>query len=136
VKRACFEAYRAAGITPDMLPLFVGPVVVCVDFRLDHGDRFDGPPDGDKLLRSTWDALGGSKHGARVFEDDSRIVDWAGTKRPADSRGAGARIEVRPWPVDDEAPAARMERVWHEYLVRLDLLLLPTTEVPSTGAGP
>ncbi len=33
-------------------------------------------PDGDKLLRATWDAL----TQMRVIEDDSRIVKWAGEK--------------------------------------------------------
>jgi Holliday junction resolvase RusA-like endonuclease len=41
-------------------------------------------PDGDKLLRTTWDALTGL-----AFDDDSRIVDWVGRKRWAEPGSRG-----------------------------------------------
>jgi hypothetical protein len=103
VKLAVYERYRELGIEPAALPLFVGPVGVSVVFFLATGDRIDGPPDGDKLTRATWDALGRvPKIGARVIEDDSRIVEWVGAKRPAlvldDETHSGAQIEV--WSVE------------------------------------
>lgn len=51
-----------------------------------------GKPDGDKLLRSTWDALTGI-----AFDDDSRIVDWAGRKRWAEPGREGAHITIEEW---------------------------------------
>lgn len=47
-------------------------------------------PDGDKLLRAVWDAL---TH--VVWTDDSRIVDWGGSKRLAElGQTPGCRIRV------------------------------------------
>lgn len=71
IKRAVYERYRDLGVEPDALPLLRGPVAVryCV-FRLDTGQRVDGPPDLDKLLRAVWDAL----TAARVWEDDGRVI--------------------------------------------------------------
>lgn len=67
-----------------------GPVVVDITFHLPrpkshyrasgalkpNAPRFVATrPDGDKLLRSAWDALTGI-----VFRDDAQIVEWSGTK--------------------------------------------------------
>lgn len=93
VKRAVYERYRELGIDPEALPLFMGPVGVRVTFYLDHGDRVDGPPDGDKLERAVWDVL--TK--ARVWEDDGRAVEWSGSKRDGQRFYPpleGAEIEV------------------------------------------
>ncbi len=49
-----------------------------------------GKPDGDKLLRTTWDALTGI-----VFDDDSRIVDFPTRKRYATPGNEGATIVIR-----------------------------------------
>lgn len=49
-------------------------------------------PDGDKLLRTTWDALTGI-----AFDDDSRIVDGIIRKRWAEPGREGARITVEEW---------------------------------------
>ena len=46
-------------------------------------------PDGDKLLRSTLDALS-----AVAFDDDARIVDLHAFKRYADGTREGATIEI------------------------------------------
>lgn len=57
-------------------------VGVVVEFRLQEpkrskfGDYAAGPPDLDKLIRSTGDAL----KVAGVITDDSRIIHWAATK--------------------------------------------------------
>lgn len=64
--------------------LIVGPVTIYCYFTMPRPaylkKRLDvwphSKPDGDKLLRSTWDAL----KNARVYEDDSRIVKWSGMK--------------------------------------------------------
>lgn len=53
-------------------------------------------PDGDKLLRSTLDALN-----AISFDDDARIVDMNARKRYADGRPEGATIEI-----EEISPAA------------------------------
>lgn len=92
VKLAVYEQYKALGIPPVALPLFRGPVGLAITFYLDTGQRIDSAPDGDKLDRSTWDAL----TQARVWEDDGRVVDWRGAKRLAVEGVAvpGARIEV------------------------------------------
>lgn len=91
VKRATYETYRAAGIAPDALPLLRGPVGIRVVFRLDPGRRADGPPDLDKLLRATWDAL----TAARAWEDDGRVVAVTAVKRAAGAGElTGADIEI------------------------------------------
>jgi hypothetical protein len=93
VKRACYEAYRAAGIAPETLPLFGGPVTVDLRFRL--ATAFDDAPDVDKLARAVLDALGGSrKKGARVFDDDCRVVLLVVSKLPGPHATNGCRIEV------------------------------------------
>lgn len=63
-------------------PAFEGPVRCNVQFV--YEDLKSDPtrywkwtaPDGDKLERAVWDAL--TK--AKVWEDDARVVDWAGSK--------------------------------------------------------
>lgn len=98
VKRAVYEAYKAAGLPADALPLFRGPVAVGVTFRLDTGQRVDSAPDLDKLLRSTWDAL----TAARVWEDDGRCVFVVAGKRAArEGEPTGADIEI--WTAMDGA---------------------------------
>jgi Holliday junction resolvase RusA-like endonuclease len=101
VKLAVYGRYKEIGVRPADLPMFVGPVRVAVTFYLSDATRVDGPPDLDKLLRSTLDALGGSKSGARVFEDDSRVV-WVQACKVAvtDTASTGADIEV--WPHQTE----------------------------------
>jgi Holliday junction resolvase RusA-like endonuclease len=66
---------------------------VAVTFYLADASRVDGPPDLDKLLRATFDAL----TQARVWEDDSRVV-WVQACKVAvpDTAATGADIEV--WP--------------------------------------
>lgn len=95
VKKAVYEEYRARGVEPDALPLFVGPVGVDVTFLLPANRRADSAPDLDKLLRSTWDAL----TAARAWEDDGRVV-MAVARKGAVARGdpTGAVIEV--WPIE------------------------------------
>lgn len=91
VKDATYRAYLAAGIEPAALPLFVGPIGCSVLFRLEHGRRADAPPDLDKLLRSTWDAL----TAARAWEDDGRVVETRAYKRAAaEGEWTGATIEI------------------------------------------
>jgi Holliday junction resolvase RusA-like endonuclease len=91
VKKAAYKQYQAEGIKPVQLPLYRGPVVVQVTFRLDTGRRIDSMPDLDKLLRSTWDAL----TAARVWEDDGRVIAVAASKRAVlVGETAGADIEV------------------------------------------
>lgn len=48
-----------------------------------------GKPDGDKLMRTTWDALTGL-----AYDDDSRIVDFPTRKRYAEPGREGARITI------------------------------------------
>lgn len=67
-------------------PRIEGPVQVDILFTLPRPKKYWGKrhknawpavkPDGDKLLRATWDAL--TQLGA--IEDDSRIVKWSGEK--------------------------------------------------------
>jgi Holliday junction resolvase RusA-like endonuclease len=95
VREAALRWMKDNGIGPKDRPLFLGPVVVVVTFRMDHGDRYDGPPDLDKLQRSTFDAL----TAARVWEDDARVVAVMAWKIPAGDRPAGATIEVRRYEI-------------------------------------
>lgn len=84
VKRAAYEAYRAAGIDPVALPLFAAGTPVTVErctfyvsaeqCRGEGTDEPVGTPDIDKLLRGVLDALGGAPRSARVFADDSQVV--------------------------------------------------------------
>lgn len=91
VKRATYEAYKAAGVEPAALPLLRGPVQASVLFRLEHGRRADAPPDLDKLLRSTFDAL----TEARVWEDDGRVVFvMSGKDAALEGESMGATIEI------------------------------------------
>jgi Holliday junction resolvase RusA-like endonuclease len=91
VKRAAYEAYQAAGVEPDALPLLRGPVGIRVTFRLDPDRRPDAPPDLDKLLRATWDAL----TSARAWEDDGRVVHVESEKVRGDpDMPTGADIEI------------------------------------------
>jgi len=86
-------------------PVYVGcPVVVEIVFRLkrpaSHWSKKGGllpsaplvpttKPDGDKLLRTTWDALTGL-----AWDDDSRIADGIVRKRYAEPGREGARITI------------------------------------------
>lgn len=76
-------------------------VAVTVEFRLlrpkksKFGEYPAGPPDLDKLQRSTGDAL---KAGG-VISDDSRIIRWEASKVWGEP---GATIHVRP--IHQEAP--------------------------------
>lgn len=88
VKRAVYERYRELGVEASALPLFRGPVVMQVHFRLDPARRVDGPPDLDKLLRSTWDAL----TSARVWEDDGRVIAVWADKISAEQTGADIEV--------------------------------------------
>lgn len=93
VRRACFEAYLAADVDPEDLPLFRGAVTVDLRFRL--ATRFDEAPDVDKLARAVLDALGGSKRfGARIFADDCSVVLLVTAKMPGPHAVTGCRIEV------------------------------------------
>jgi Holliday junction resolvase RusA-like endonuclease len=86
VKIGTYKAYAAAGIVTGMLPVFEFNVPVHVEqctflldplqARADGTDAPVGPPDVDKLLRATLDALGGARRErtARLFEDDSQVV--------------------------------------------------------------
>ena len=107
VKRAAFEAYARAGIRPEQLPLVPSgiPVVVerCTFYmgpdqcRCEGTDEPLGPPDVDKLLRATLDALGGGRRKtARLFADDSQVkqVLDLGKERPAPGRPTGALIII------------------------------------------
>jgi Holliday junction resolvase RusA-like endonuclease len=87
-------------------PVFVGqPIRVAIVFRMQrpagHYNKRTGElkasaprypatkPDGDKLERTTWDALTGI-----VFDDDSRIVAWSAVKEYALPGREGATIAV------------------------------------------
>jgi len=90
VERAVYERYHEMGVQPERLPIFRGPVAIQIAFLLDPARRFDGPPDVDKLERSTWDAL----TIARVWEDDARVVSSTASKSHAAEAGTGALIVV------------------------------------------
>jgi Holliday junction resolvase RusA-like endonuclease len=86
VKLAAYEAYGAAGVDPETLPVFGAGVPVIVELCTFYvtpeqccaagTDEPIGTPDIDKLLRSTLDALGGRKRrSARLFADDSQVVE-------------------------------------------------------------
>lgn len=95
VKVGAYRAYQAAGIPHSDLPLF--PAGVPVEFerfvflvrpeqcRALDTDEPVGPPDVDKLLRATLDALGGARKGtARLYADDSQVkgIDGLRKERP------------------------------------------------------
>jgi Holliday junction resolvase RusA-like endonuclease len=100
VKRAAYEAYRAAGVEPDALPLLRGPVGIRVTFRLDPDRRPDAPPDLDKLLRATWDALTRARTPGRTTAGSctwrARRSGATRTCRPAPTSRSGA-CEVGPY---------------------------------------
>ena len=91
VKQVVYEQYRLLGVEPADLPLLRGPVAFGCTFWLPLGRRVDTPPDLDKLLRSTWDAL----TSARVWEDDGRVVEIDWLAKVADET-TGADLTVRP----------------------------------------
>lgn len=69
VKRAAYAEFLRLGVMPSDLPLLRGAVLFSGTYRM--GDvAIDGPPDLDKLLRSTWDGL----TSARAWEDDGRVT--------------------------------------------------------------
>jgi hypothetical protein len=104
VKLACFESYRAWGIDPKRLPLF--PAGVPVRFReiviIVHPDSCRavgtdeplGPPDLDKLIRSTIDGLADG----RLFANDSQVVGLGDDPRKIRADGEamppGAHIAI------------------------------------------
>ena len=80
----------AMGNTP-MIPRSI-PVSVTCDFYFAKPPSIPKrrtfptvKPDGDKLLRATWDAMTGI-----VYEDDSQIVRWEGRKH----YGLPERVEI------------------------------------------
>lgn len=107
VKRDALGAMlRDAGRPP--LPMFGPELAVVVDectfivtneqCRTAGTDYPTGTPDIDKLLRATLDALGGSpKIGAKVFADDSQVVEVNNLRkvRATSANGPGALIIVR-----------------------------------------
>lgn len=67
-------------------------------------------PDGDKLQRTTQDAMEGI-----VFDEDSRIVDWNGCKRYSEQR-AGAWIRVSLFdPRDDSHATSPVRRAFEHF---------------------
>lgn len=106
VKRAVYKRYKALRVRPEDLPYLRGPVAVGLVFLLPRsrrtfgadgqrgsgpvGWRIDGPPDLDKLTRSTWDAL----TAARAWEDDGRVVSAEISKHGTDDDG-GVIIRIR-----------------------------------------
>jgi crossover junction endodeoxyribonuclease RusA len=88
------RAARAAGVR------VAGPVRVDLEFVVRRPRKIANAMtglgrsvgDGDKLTRAVWDAL----TEAGVIEDDSRVVQWSGSKRLAGSgEPTGVRIKVR-----------------------------------------
>lgn len=85
VRIAAFRAYADAGILPGALPLIPAPAPVTIErctfymlpeqCRAADTDEPTGKPDIDKLLRGVLDALGGAEKSARVFTDDSQVVE-------------------------------------------------------------
>lgn len=101
-----YKAFAAAGIGSAQLPVFPARVPLHIwrctfwvapeQCRADGTDEPVAPPDIDKLLRSTLDALGGArKRTARVFADDAQIVsiNRLGKARPRFTR-PGAFIVI------------------------------------------
>jgi Holliday junction resolvase RusA-like endonuclease len=102
-------AVRVAAIDtigPREAPVFIGqPIRIAIVFRMrrpaGHFNKKTGAlkpsaprypatkPDGDKLDRTTWDALTGI-----VFDDDSRLVAWSGVKVYATPGTEGATIAI------------------------------------------
>lgn len=96
LKRAVRQRFHDLGITMDDLrerPVFVGPVAFgCTFWMATTGQRIDGPPDLDKLVRAVWDEL--TKN--RVWEDDARVTEvlWL-AKRFAGTGAAGADMVIQ-----------------------------------------
>jgi len=106
--------YAALEVLEEGAPSLTGPIRITVTFFLarpkgHYGTGRNsgrlretapkvpaGKPDIDKLLRSTFDALGE----AVVFNDDAQITDVAVRKRFADGRPPGAVIDVQVAGVD------------------------------------
>ena len=89
IKVAAFRSYQAAGLPPAATRYGVFPAGAPVIFesclffvrddqcRAAGTDEPVGKPDLDKLLRATFDALGGAKawrDSARLYRDDSQVV--------------------------------------------------------------
>ena len=86
VRAGAYEAYRAAGIPRNALPVFPAGVPLWIEHCVFYLDPAQGKatnkPDIDKLLRSTLDALGGAYgKSARLFADDSQIVQIDGLRK-------------------------------------------------------
>lgn len=105
VKIAAYETYQARGIDPSTLPIFAAgvPVIVesCTFFvgpeqcRAEGTAEPVGTPDIDKLLRAVLDALGGQQKGsARVFADDSQVVEIKGLRKVRATSQTGALIII------------------------------------------
>lgn len=104
VKIAAYEEYLRRGIDPGTLPVFAAatPVIVesCSFFvgpdqcRAEGTDEPLGTPDIDKLLRAVLDALGGAKGSARVFADDSQVVEIKGLRKVRAGSQTGALIVI------------------------------------------
>jgi Holliday junction resolvase RusA-like endonuclease len=99
VKIAAWRACSLGGVAPVMLPVWPKgkPVVIeLCTFYLDTEPT--AKPDIDKLLRSTFDALGGARDMARLFVDDSQIVEVHHVAklraRGAGNRAPGAKIII------------------------------------------
>jgi crossover junction endodeoxyribonuclease RusA len=101
----------------DTRPPIDGPVSIRIDFvmprPLSTPKRRTPPaikkPDGDKLERAVWDAL---TH--VVWTDDSRVVEWGGSKRVAEiGETPGCRIRVAEWvPVSAEDALSAPVGLW------------------------
>ncbi len=96
VHEVALLAARRAGVE---LPIDA-PVTVEAHFYMPRPKRprFHVPavqPDLDKLQRAVGDALS-PKHGARILQDDSRIVSWHATKHyETGEHAAGVTITIR-----------------------------------------
>jgi Holliday junction resolvase RusA-like endonuclease len=101
VKIAAFRTYAAAGIDPRDLPLYPAGAPVVIERLTFHmfASQPTSPPDIDKLLRATLDALGGMADKgktARLFHDDSQVVEirQLSKVRRAEGEAPGAVIIV------------------------------------------
>lgn len=96
VRRAAFERYAEWGVSKAEIlknRLIPGPVRFGAIFWMPRDHRIDSPPDLDKLLRATWDAL----TSAGVWEDDGRVIgiDFLEKQHAPEDRPTGADIFVR-----------------------------------------
>jgi Holliday junction resolvase RusA-like endonuclease len=107
VKLAAVRVMKELGVAPDDRPVFRGAVGLSVCFRLHTGQRIDGPPDLDKLVRGVCDAL----TLARVWEDDARVVYLNASKTTVENPSwAGARIVINQMYVHEFAGAAAIPK--------------------------